>query len=68
MKRQSAEDVKLKRIKTRRKAPNSAKPGTKPTMGYKINPIINGGKTRRGMISKMTYRQTQRDEITLAVK
>ena len=55
MKRQSAEDVRLKRIKTRRKQPNSAKLGTRPTMGYMIKPMTSGGRTRRGIISKITY-------------
>jgi hypothetical protein len=57
IKRHMAAEVKLKRTRTRMKAPNSAQPLTRPTMGYIIIPITIGGRTRSGSMSNSTYRQ-----------
>lgn len=52
--KQIADAAKLNSTRTRRNLKNSGHAVTKPTMGYRIVPIIIGGKIRRGTMSNMT--------------
>lgn len=50
----TAAAVKLNRIKTSKNFNNSVVPSTNPIMWYEMSPIINGGTTRKGIISNRT--------------